>query len=157
MTLDSNSAIAKYYRWFYATQKLPNNLCPYFWKLLIAVVCAPLAIIIYTFKKVAVLGIIMSWVLKVAMILWCSIIVLFYLYAHVQLILAVFDYYGYDSEAANIALVLDCTIAVIFAIGFTISHFSQKNYVAVEFVKAKYNRYCPQINWNSNPQQLTIK
>ena len=36
MKLNSNSISSKLYRWFYGTKELPNNLCPYFWKLVLA-------------------------------------------------------------------------------------------------------------------------
>ena len=36
MKLNSNSISSKLYRWFYGTNDLPNNLCPYFWKLVLS-------------------------------------------------------------------------------------------------------------------------
>jgi len=33
MKLDHNSLSAKIYRWFYQVYDMPSNLCPYFWKL----------------------------------------------------------------------------------------------------------------------------
>jgi hypothetical protein len=36
MILNHNSISARLYRWFYETGIMPNNLCPYFWKLVIA-------------------------------------------------------------------------------------------------------------------------
>ena len=36
MKLNQNSISAKTYRWFYMTKDMPTNLCPYFWKLVIA-------------------------------------------------------------------------------------------------------------------------
>lgn len=33
MQLNINSYTAKIYRWFYATNSMPQSLCPYFWKL----------------------------------------------------------------------------------------------------------------------------
>jgi apolipoprotein N-acyltransferase len=35
MKLNVNSVSAKLYRWFYATSKMPQTLCPYFWKLVL--------------------------------------------------------------------------------------------------------------------------
>ncbi len=31
MNLNINSKTAKLYRWFYATNEMPQSLCPYFW------------------------------------------------------------------------------------------------------------------------------
>jgi hypothetical protein len=33
MKLDKNGISAKLYRWFYGIEQMPSNLCPYFWKL----------------------------------------------------------------------------------------------------------------------------
>lgn len=44
MKLNIHSNLASLYRYFYLTSELPNNLCSYFWKLLIAVVCSPLVL-----------------------------------------------------------------------------------------------------------------
>jgi len=38
MKLNKNSISAKLFRWFYRTSELPTNLCPYFWKLVMAYV-----------------------------------------------------------------------------------------------------------------------
>lgn len=35
MNLNINTVSAKLYRWFYATNTMPQNLCPYFWKLVL--------------------------------------------------------------------------------------------------------------------------
>jgi hypothetical protein len=35
MNLSINSKTAKLYRWFYATNAMPQSLCPYFWKLVL--------------------------------------------------------------------------------------------------------------------------
>ena len=40
MELNKNSFSAKLYRWFYATKQMPQNLCPYFWKLVVAFIMA---------------------------------------------------------------------------------------------------------------------
>lgn len=35
MKLNINSLSARLYRWFYANSKMPQSLCPYFWKLIL--------------------------------------------------------------------------------------------------------------------------
>lgn len=42
MKLKLNSPLAHFYCLFYDKTILPNNLCTYFWKLLIGIICAPL-------------------------------------------------------------------------------------------------------------------
>jgi amino acid transporter len=44
MKLNIHNNLASLYRYFYLTSELPNNLCSYFWKLLIAIVCTPLVL-----------------------------------------------------------------------------------------------------------------
>jgi hypothetical protein len=39
--IDYNSLHARLYRWFYSVDKMPVSLCPYFWKLVIAILIAP--------------------------------------------------------------------------------------------------------------------
>lgn len=49
-----NSLSARFYRWFYNQSYMPNNICPYFWKLVLAVVfCIPYGIYLLPamFKK----------------------------------------------------------------------------------------------------------
>ena len=36
MELNTNGVSARLYRWFYVTDRMPESLCPYFWKLVIA-------------------------------------------------------------------------------------------------------------------------
>jgi hypothetical protein len=44
LTLNKNGFLASTYRWFYRTMKLPESLCPYFWKLLTALILGPFKI-----------------------------------------------------------------------------------------------------------------
>ena len=43
VVLNTNGILAKYYRWYYDTKTLPENLCPYFWRLLGALIMMPFA------------------------------------------------------------------------------------------------------------------
>lgn len=40
-TFNPHSSLASFYRYFYLVETTPNNLCDYFWKLLIALICFP--------------------------------------------------------------------------------------------------------------------
>lgn len=55
MELNVNGVSARLYRWFYVTDKMPQSLCPYFWKLVIAYIfIVPLAVLslpIFLFKQ----------------------------------------------------------------------------------------------------------
>jgi hypothetical protein len=39
--MNPHSRLASFYRYFYMTENLPNNLCNYFWGLMLAFVCLP--------------------------------------------------------------------------------------------------------------------
>lgn len=46
MELNVNGVSARLYRWFYVTDRMPQSLCPYFWKLAIAyILLVPVAVL----------------------------------------------------------------------------------------------------------------
>lgn len=45
MELSKNSVWAKLYRWFYVEKAMPETICTYFWKLLLAVLLSPVIFI----------------------------------------------------------------------------------------------------------------
>lgn len=47
MKLNHNSISARLYRWFYLTDNMPTNLCPYFWKLVLMYVLIIPAALLY--------------------------------------------------------------------------------------------------------------
>jgi hypothetical protein len=47
MKLNQNSISARLYRWFYLTEDMPKNLCPYFWKLVFMYILLIPATILY--------------------------------------------------------------------------------------------------------------
>lgn len=52
--MNPHSKLASFYRYFYLTEKLPNNLCNYCWGLVLAIICTPFvwpAIAINMFNK----------------------------------------------------------------------------------------------------------
>jgi len=55
MELNLNGVSARLYRWFYVTDRMPESLCPYFWKLVIAyILVTPVAVLIlpiFLFKQ----------------------------------------------------------------------------------------------------------
>lgn len=55
MKLNLNGVSARLYRWFYVTNTMPQSLCPYFWKLVIAYIfIVPIAVLsvpIFLFRQ----------------------------------------------------------------------------------------------------------
>ena len=55
VVLNTNGILSKYYRWYYKTTELPENLCPYFWRLLYAIIMMPFAFIEAALVKILLL------------------------------------------------------------------------------------------------------
>ena len=177
MKLKSNSISSKLYRWFYGTDSLPTNLCPYFWKLVLAwvvlipysLVCLPMILTeIYdkeykytdnsTGKRIG-LGVIVYFML-LAITSMISLICAFFVSPEKN------GLYGLLASFGAMVWVIAIVIGVI---GGTIAFKEwndrrkikydeygrriwnqpkeEKTYLIIEFTKAKYNKYCPKIDW----------
>lgn len=158
MKANTKSIHAKLYTFTY-TADLPNNLCPYFWKLVFAaLVFVPNfsiqlpALIWNVFDKTFTD---LNEKRGVGFVMYIVIIILSVIgYTNYHLIKALFNFYSYDSQAANNGVVIDVilTIATIWAlIAYLINkhrkYSTPKDSVLKKFVKAKYNNYCPKIDW----------
>ena len=181
MKLDLNSVNAKLYRWFYATQSMPQSLCPYFWKLLIAwTFCVPYAIITAPIRNK--LSYYSEWEngaqkIGVSIMLWGMIgMVISMVYS----ITSLWGFYPDKSFLGTIQRFGVATFIILFFIGLifgiiilfkfyfdkkrdnrrkTIWSSSEQDYILnpdyrgdtpnllIEFIKAKYNKYCPKIDW----------
>lgn len=47
MKLNKTGKLARLYRWTYGKAEMPNNLCPYFWKVLLAIIVFPITWLSY--------------------------------------------------------------------------------------------------------------
>ena len=170
MNLSKNSLTARLYRWFYNKNTMPANLCPYFWQLVwmwltiipFMVYTLPFQLFIRFRKEdsketleIATIGYVVLFLSA------CMVISIIHLFA------------PYDGDNAMIGFVAFGIIAwiILFFIGAGFLIISVKDYlmtkryqkkyqnnlqsespkpnsVVVEFVKATYNKYCPQIKWN---------
>ena len=163
MKLNKNSISAKLFRWFYRTSELPTNLCPYFWKLVMAYVFAipvfiisfPYAIIDKDSRNQSLgerigLGIV-CWFILSLLIAALSPIMLFW-YTPVK-----------DSFLESLIIwgLLTWMIGLIIGVMWFIHHLGEKikerrnlpkeekrSNIIVEMVKATYYKYCPKIDWN---------
>jgi hypothetical protein len=177
MKLNSNSISSKLYRWFYGTNDLPNNLCPYFWKL------------------------VLSWLVLIPYSLFCLPVILHELFDKTYRFTdnSTGKRIGYSSLTYALLFFIGCMLSSIGwffiepekdsfyqfmgTLGFVIWVVSiiigivegfkafkewnysrkikydengrriwnqpkeEKTYLVVEFAKAKYNKYCPKIDW----------
>lgn len=141
MKLNYNSTSAKLYRWFYGEESMPSNLCPYFWKLVVAYFFAlPLAL--FTLPLLFMGKFSDSDVghrLGVSVVMWTF---------GISMIAAILSIFVPADPEKNLlyALVSGMGFAVWFiAIGFGSI---RGLHLLYEMVKAKYNKYCPKIDWN---------
>jgi hypothetical protein len=176
MKLNINSTSAQLYRWFYATQQMPESLCPYFWKLVLTwVFIIPYTIISLpvilmdlrdperrTTGERAGVGLIMYFIIGmlICMLSWIG---------------AFFAEPVKDSVWFHMLLTgaLGWLVAIIFG-GLELYKVLKEKWenrgikydedgyriwdepkekqpsIIAEFVKAKYNKYCPRIDWNHN-------
>ena len=180
MKLNSNSISSKLYRWFYGTNVLPNNLCPYFWKLVLAwlvlipysLVCLPVIIMEIKDKDYRYhdnsTGKRIGYSILLYFILFCigcmlSLIASFFVTPEET------SFYMFTATLG--ACIWIIAIGVVLLEG--VSELKKRNlkrkrkydkngrriwsepkeektYLVVEFVKAKYNKYCPKIDWTGN-------
>lgn len=174
MKVYENSLHAKLYKFTYSSN-LPTNLCPYFWKLVFGfLVFIPnfllqLPALIYNLFKREYdddCGDNRS----TGFAFWIVVLIL-YLYGRItyNMILAFMNYNPYDLKWASAGMVINIAIIVIamwFVSKKLYENYKYKKTVAKggvyaedepsiieEFIKAKYNKYCPKLEWKENNLQ----
>jgi hypothetical protein len=161
MKLNQNSLSAKLYRWFYKTDTMPTNLCPYFWKLVTAVILSPLLAIhtlpyeIINYKRQRwdtysdmLLTSAAYWFFIAAVICMISTLGLFFYIPDKDSLLWVMMVLGFCVWACLI--VVGITWAIVKTVVYLESKKSddeKTDNIIVEMVKAKYHKYCPKIDW----------
>jgi hypothetical protein len=167
MKLNQNSISAKLYRWFYKTDTMPTNLCPYFWKLVTAVILSPLFAIytlpyeIINYKRSR------RWdtygdMLGISLSCWCLIAAVICMISSLRL------FFYIPNKSSSLWVIMEeigcilwgCLILVgiTWAIIKTVKYLHNDNHsknsntektdnIIVEMMKAKYHKYCPKIDW----------
>lgn len=180
MELNYNSFSAKLYR-FYHGNGMPTNLCPYFWKLVLVYLSViPLTLLAlptlivntcdgyYQFKNYgslpfkAVSGVIYYFLMGTVLSLLFTLgsIPFGYIYLNDEGI----TFLGMI-QAVGAAVILTAIITfTIWSIITIIEMIPDRRYnrkyndhyqapnIVIEFIKAKYNKYCPQIQWVDTKQ-----
>jgi len=166
MKADSKSLHARLYKFTYSSD-LPVNLCPYFWKLVWGVIILipnfiiQLPILIYhlfkskNYRRCETPGDNRGNGIAV----WIGLALLTgYIYLHYHMVKAVFNAYSYDSDLATIGTIMDIVLLLIF-LGLWYSEWRKANPkeekppgVVQEFIKAKYNNYCPKLEWDKKEE-----
>ena len=163
MKLNKNSISAKLFRWFYETKELPTNLCPYFWKLVMAYVFAiPLFIIPLPYVIInkdtcnespgnRIWGGFVCWFILFSLITALTPIMLFWYTPVKDSFLEILIIYGFFVWAAGLLIGI---IWFIHYLGEKIKERrnlpkkEKRSNIIVEMVKATYYKYCPKIDWN---------
>lgn len=160
MKASRKSIHAKLYEFTYISD-LPENLCPYFWKLVFAflmfipnfILQLP-SLIVASFVKTHGLdnskekregGIL----LYIVMAMICG-----YIHINIQLVKAMLGCYSYCQNCANAGWLIDSLILTVIIvlltrrfIGKSKRSEEKKPGIVSEFIKAKYGKYCPKIDW----------
>jgi len=170
MKLNQNSLSAKLYRWFYKTDTMPTNLCPYFWKLVTAVILSPL-FAIYTLPYEIINYKRRHWANAYKRRFWDTYgdmllesLLYWLLIALVICMILPLGLFFYIPDKSSllwimISIGLICWVSlIVFGIGWSIvktAEYSKSkkiddektDNIIVEMVKAKYHKYCPNIDW----------
>lgn len=180
MKLKTNSLNAKLYCWFYGKDKynLPNNLCPYFWKLVLAwVLVAPYSLFctLYILTYEVFDNKYENGDHKTGERLGISVLfygIIFILFLMINVIVRVFVDYDPNSNFSNLLgpgimiWVIVICVGVYEGVNALVKHIKQsrikydkdgyriypeakekKPNLIIEFVRAKYGKYCPKIDW----------
>ncbi len=155
MTLNETSIIARLYRWFYDVRTLPNNLCAYFWRVVLMWVLLLLTgifilpTLIFSRTRASCYGEELSFNIGIIIMLTIASFMIYSILALTPLI-------NFDGEVHIRAVV----VGVIAWVGFftimgavLIEEYKSNTLgdnILVGYVKAKYNRYCPKIEWTSS-------
>ena len=163
MKLNKNSINAKLYRWFYQKDEMPKSLCPYFWKLVIAwtfglplVIATIPSIILFKYE-----GAKMDQSTRIfsSFVIYGMIFLAFSMLFSISLF-----WYSFPNKSflhdAQIGGMIGWGVVIIVGLTYAIQHFYKKikqkdrevdnvkdPSLIQEFIKAKYNKYCPKIDW----------
>ena len=170
MELNRNSISAKLNRWFYDENKMPSNLCPYFWKLIAMwIFIIPFSIIsipVIILEKInqekfyagnILLKILVSLVLYVGLYgittMFISLITIWFVSKDIII------HYNYIYIVGTLLDLFGLIWLIYFGVDKIVNYYSFKKYwknkeepkkessIIKEFIKAKYNKYCPKIDW----------
>ena len=181
MKLKFNSLTARLYRWFYMESGMPENLCPYFWKLvlmwLLMVPTVILTLPVITTKQKPD-GAIARLILGFALWVFFGIVIV----ALAPITIFFWGFLGQKSVIGNLQAfgiflwVVILMVSIIFGVVHLLKTIKDRrnhirrewvwdhngDYVKnpdyipyepqasiiIEFIKAKYKKYCPKIEWS---------
>lgn len=173
MKLNINSISANLYRWFYATSKMPQTLCPYFWKLILMWVF----ILPYTILSLPVILMARKDTehrstgerAGIGVIIWFILFMLGCMLSYVGLFWAnpkKDTFFLFTLTVGFIGWALTIIFSAVGLFKWTKEKLENRHIrydedgyriwdpvkekqpsIIKEFVKAKYHKYCPKIDW----------
>jgi hypothetical protein len=151
MELKLNSWYVWLWNYTYGT-RLPDNLCPFFWKLVLAIILfipnvilrLPVNILRIFDKDIEA----ESGMGAFVWLVFISITLITYMLLH--WILWLFDAYSYNSGAASAGGFI-IIVTILFSIYYYIlesnSFIKSDDNILITYTKSVYNKHCPKINW----------
>ena len=178
MEINYNSTSARIYREFYNTKRMPESLCPYFWKLVFAwpitILLSPLLIPIWIIEKfdkgnsdIPVIGkaFVGSILYGCLFLVFCMGVTISSIWITYYQKTVWFQWYiggflvMFGLLVAGVILLFRMWKDKRYQKRLDSSWDENGNYIPIEdrvkpniiieFVKAKYNRYCPKITWKN--------
>lgn len=175
MKLNKNSITSQLYRWFYATYQMPQTLCPYFWKLVIMwILIIPYTIlalpyVILSWKNDDRIGDSFAEKPGSGAIMWIALAIASSMIFSISIFWVSYPKDSFQQSVQTLGIVM-WTVTILISIwqgakwlkekweiskikydkdGYRIQPEpkEKKPSIVVEFVKAKYNKYCPKIDW----------
>lgn len=174
MELSKNSVWAKMYRWFYVEKTMPETICVYFWKLVLAVLLAPL-LFLFTLPTTIIKFLFINFIIEFSyfntfteklinnFILWILLFIIFtVIFAIITMpIYGIFDPNTILHHLQFTGAILLGVIGLVLLSWFIvfigaslekikivkIENKKTKVNLLKEFIKSKYNKYCTKINW----------
>jgi hypothetical protein len=155
MTLNYQSIIAKLYRWFYFKTEMPNNLCIYFWQLMVMWIFI-LPYFLLTFwnrftpskndmidKGTAIgIGVILHIIAFILISMIIGILGLFFNFS--SPVLSTISFIGNILWLFTIIVFISWAAIILLQ---KIEKSEKRPSIILEYFKAKKNKYCPKIEW----------
>jgi hypothetical protein len=171
-----SSLFAKVYRWFYVIGKhdMPENLCPYFWST-VFMYFAIIPYTLFSIPVLLINAIIKDEVENPWQRLGFSLLIYFMLFLGWSVLFVPYYYYTWGSVDAvgfwesiliigHLVWLVGIIAGAYYFVKFLLTMFGkgikaaaqsikpsedarEKSNMLAEFIKAKYNKYCPKIEW----------
>ena len=181
MKLSKHTFSSKIYRYFYCTNNLPQNLCPYFWKLFLSIfLIIPLSIfripagLLGEYKEILTSNYeenLLKSSLGISLGVWIFIFLFLCVLSSIQFFWMPFTDDTFIGFCGIFGLVILFVLFIAFLVWLikSIKFFMYKKRnikrkmkpdkvkpvnLITEFIKAKYHKYCPRIEWVDDKKTL---